>query len=557
MRWLLTLATAASLGAIAPAAATTATLPGTAPSREAILAGAKDLLLTLDAASLGATTALLSPKDLIRLDAAPDSERTLRDELRAEDGRAAGTRTTTLRGRTDVAGSRVTATSQFRVAERRGDWQFNLDGRLTVRLDFCPDASGRVPFEFELTASGDSATRNAAGSGGFSMNYDAKGAGGGNVNDAAVLAGFSKKFDGGFSIRGGANVSAGPAGGPANARNRTATASRFSLDTAGTLVAETPDRGRSRVRDGASGRASVTLGKADDANAGTRMAWLLNLMVDEMLHDVLAKAQDKWRGGACVEIAVAAPLRDRGAANRSAPGELRDVNLSVRHTFEKVELAVPIDAELIGKQSLAPRRIARAPGVLAYTAGSGRDDYGRIELKTVSRRGIGENTVLFDNSAAWHGEFKLRHEDRHGSYRVEGNVTWRPKPGSRTEFVPAGGQFVFTYRSRGCSSEVRGEFGPDDGVLDIEFDAQGRPLRYEVSGLKPVKMVMDCGGATVTADGRKATVTSPSRSFSATGAAPMQMVWLASGDAPKPVVDGRLTGEHTDSGITSQWNFRQ
>jgi hypothetical protein len=90
---------------------------------------------------------------------------------------------------------------------------------------------------------------------------------------------------------------------------------------------------------------------------------------------LLQSAQNAWRGGECVQIVVAPPLRGDGENNLTQPKERKDVEARVRHKFEGRELPLPIDATLAGKDRLdEPWRAERAPARFAYTAGAEERD---------------------------------------------------------------------------------------------------------------------------------------------------------------------------------------
>jgi hypothetical protein len=468
----------------------------------------------------------------------PSAEQTraTTDELPAEDGKPAGTRTVTVSTRVEGNGSRRTVFTEFKVSERRGDSGLNLRGKLIAGVDVCPDAEGVVPFEVDLQASGDNHFANVVGTGGFSMNMSAKGSGKGNVNDSAVLTGFRKQIDGDYTIRGGENLSGRNVGSDQAVGMRTATDGRFTVGSTATVTSETSASGAVVIGIGDTRIDSGAVGGSGSDKATVAVAAMMDSFVDDAVRTLLQSAQNAWRGGECVEVVVAPPLRSNGEKNRIQPRERKEIEARVRHKTEGRELPLPIDATLAGKDQLGPKRVERAPGRFGYTAGPDEQDWGRADLKTVSRRGIGEASVDFTNRGEWSGSFKVASTGGPMKMTMTGTVTWRPKAGSDTEFEVDSGSYTVSAARRDCTAGTSsGTLGPGDGELEIKRDLAGAVQGYRGIGMKPVTFNIVCPKAH--------------------GSPTMPAPWFATGEAFKPLAGGVMQGTLRDPDGHWQWEW--
>ena len=511
-----------------------------APSREAIVAGLKE---AMGAPGQAAASAGLAASMVTRMQPglAPSGEqsRTTTTEVPAEDGQPAGTRSMTVTTRVEGSGSRRTAFTDFKVSERRGTSGLNLRGKLTATVDVCPDAEGAVPFDIDLQASSDNNFSNVVGTGGFSVNFNAKGSGKGNVDDSAVLTGFRKQLDGGYSIRGGENLSDKSAGGTAEAKTRAAVDGTFTVISTTSVESTARPGGGLDVGIGDTRYEGVGTAGSAPEQATIKMAAMMDQVVDDAVRALLQSAQNAWRGGECVEIVVAAPLRDKGENNPTKPNESKDIEARVRHKIEGRELPLPIDATLAGNYQLAPKRAERAPGRFAYTAGAEEKDWGRVELKTVSRRGIGENSVAFNNAGEWAGSFKVTSTGGPMQMTMSGEVRWRRKDGSDTEFVVDSGTYTLNAKRRDCTGSASGKLGPGDGELQVKLGAGGEVEAYRGIGMKAISFNIVC----------------PKSSGSPTMPAP----WFATGEAFKPLAGDAMQGtlRDPDGHWQWEWNFQR
>jgi hypothetical protein len=526
-----TASTGASAGTSAPARGQPA------PSREAIVAGMKE---AMGAPGQAAASAGIAAGVVTRMQpgVAPSGEqtRTTTTDVPAEDGQPAGTRSMTVTTRVEGSGSRRSVFTDFKISERRGASGLNLRGKLTATVDVCPDAEGVVPFDIDLQASGDNNFSNVVGTGGFSVNFSAKGSGKGNVNDSAVLTGFRKQVDGSYSIRGGENLSDKSGGGTAEARARTAVDGTFTVDSTTTVGSTARSGGGLDVSVGDTRYEGVGTTGSGPEQARIKMAAMMDHLVDDAVRTLLQSAQNAWRGGECVEVVVAPPLRSNGEKNRTQPKERKEIEARVRHKIEGRELPLPIDATLAGKDQLEPKRVERAPGRFGYTAGPDEQDWGRVDLKTVSRRGIGEASVDFTNRGEWSGSFKVASTGGPMKMTMTGSVTWRPKAGSDTEFEVDSGSYTITAERRDCTAGTSsGTLGPGDGELELKRNDKGEVQGYRGIGMKPITFNIVC----------------PRSRGSPTMPAP----WFATGEAFKPLAGNAMQGTLRDPDGHWQWEW--
>jgi hypothetical protein len=508
-----------------------------APTKAAIEAGLKEAFGASGQAlvSAGVAASLVAG---MQPGVTPSGEqtRTTTDQVPAEDGKPAGTRSTTVTTRVEGSGSRRTVFTDFKISERRGDSGFNLRGKLTATVNVCPDAEGVVPFDIDLQASGDNHFGNVVGTGGFSVNFSAKGSGRATVDDSATLTGYRKEIGGDYSIRGGENLSGKSVGGTGEAKMRVATDGSFKIGSSSTVSIETRSGGTLGVGIGDSRIETASTGGSASQEGSIKLGAMMNSVVDNAIRTLLQSAQNAWRGGECVEVVVAPPLRSNGEKNRTQPRERKDIEARVRHKIEGRELPLPIDATLAGKDQLEPKRVERAPGRFGYTAGPDEQDWGRADLKTVSRRGIGEASVDFTNRGEWSGSFKVASTGGPMKMTMTGTVTWRPKAGSDTEFEVDSGSYTITAERRDCTAGTSsGKLGPGDGELEVKRNDKGEVQGYRGIGMKPITFNIVC----------------PKSRGSPTMPAP----WFATGEAFRPLAGNAMQGTLRDPEGHWQWDW--
>jgi hypothetical protein len=317
---------------------------------------------------------------------------------------------------------------------------------------------------------------------------------------------------------------------------RVATDGSFNIGSSSTVSIETRSGGTLGVGSGDSRIESASTGGSAPQEASIKLAAMMDSVVDNAIRTLLQSAQNAWRGGECVEVVVAPPLRSNGEKNRTQPRERKEIEARVRHRIEGRELPLPIDATLAGKDQLEPKRAERAPGRFGYTAGPDEQDWGRVDLKTVSRRGIGEASVDFTNRGEWSGSFKVTSTGGPMKMTMTGRVTWRPKAGSDTEFEVDSGSYTLAAERRDCTAGTSsGTLGPGDGELEIKRDQAGAVQGYRGIGMKPVTFNIVC----------------PKSRGNSTMPAP----WFATGEAFKPLAGDAMQGTLRDPDGHWQWEW--
>lgn len=538
MRWPVALVAAALIGppwAGGPTPAGAAT-PGAAPSREALAQGVKQ---SAGAEGLAVASAMASGMSLatlqsaLALEAGPEATINQSEDVAADAEGPAGQRRVTMKLRVQGSGSRLTLHADFTAQEQRGASRVNARARLTVGLDYCPDKDGKVAAEIDYQASGDTGLRSAAGSAGYSNNLGVKGQVTGTVSDQAVLTSITKQLSGTTSTRGGQNPgpSARQGAGP-----RTSTSGSYVYTSSTPLdskpVADSVDVPLTR---GAGDAGRLDASRSDDPQGTAALGELTQLWLDIAIQSIFEKAQAKWRSGACVEVVVRPPVSGSGKANPTRPGERKPFEAAVRHKTEQVELPLPLDASLDGREALEPRRVERAPGRFTFTAGPGARDYGHVALRTVSRRGIGKERVSFLNEQRLAGTFKVHNRDAQMDLRIEGDVSWQPKPGAPDIFVPSGTVRVSGTRQM-CTVRGEAELSEQNGELQVKRDANGRPVEYRGRGLKMMPMRFTCPKAAISQ--------------------PMPAAWFNTTQAFRPVgSDGVIEGGVVEGDTRWTWRF--
>jgi hypothetical protein len=539
MRWGLALGAAATLGAAAligtqwaghPSATTTSAdaaspAPGGPPAPSAV----KDAQGRAYAGGFWAGMMAGAAAGVPGLD--PVGEKLLESsqDLPAGSEGPAGTRSSKTRISVTGSGTRVTVLSDEEITELRGSARRSARARLSMSLDYCPDADGKVLAQIDYQASGDSAATEAGGSAGFSDNLSAKGTATGHVDDQALLVRIEQALHVEHSTRGGQN----PAVGQGQA-SRKAIGGAYGYG-ADYPVSNTPGDKPERpwVREAPGGTRRFDLRRSDDEKATlATLGWLAGPAV--AIDRTFEQAQGKWRSGACLELLVRAPLQAGGKTNPTQPKERKNFEVAVRHKSPQAELPLPLQASLDGRDSLQPQRVDQAPGRFDYVAGSEPKDYGRITLKSVSRRGIAQELVVFDNQQHLGGPFSARSS---GVMQlvVEGQVHWQAKPGAPDEYTPIG-ELRVSGKRRDCTVSGSGDLVEGDGELHVQRDAEGKPAAYRGYGIKTMPLRFVCPKVTRTQD--------------------MPVAWFGTTESFRPVgADGTLQGELDEGEVRWTWRF--
>lgn len=543
MQWGLALGAAATLGAAAvigtqwagsPTASAPAA-PGAAPSREALAQGIKQAAGAEGLVIAGAMTSgmgLSLIQSMLALETAPEATLDDSEDVPADAEGPAGQRRVTMKMRVDGSGSRLTLHADFEAQEQRGASRVNARARLTVGLDYCPDKDGQVVAEIDYQASGDTGISNAAGTAGYSVNVGVKGQATGSVSDQAVLTGISQRLSGTTSTRGGQNPN--PSSGQGSG-TRKASGGSYVVSSSTPLESQpVADSANVSLTQGAGATHRLELGGTDDPQGTAALAGFTQLWLELAIQSIFEKAQAKWRSGACLEIVVRPPVQAGGKINPTQPKERKNFEVAVRHKTEQAELPLPIDATFDGQGTLDPRHVDKAPGRFDYTAGADPKDHGNVALKSVSRRGIAQERVAFDNQQHLGGPFSARTSGAMQAL-AEGRVSWQAKPGAPDEFVPDGWVSVSGTR-RKCTVRGEGEITAADGELEIRRDAEGKPVEYRGHGIKMMPLHFTCPGVSATQT--------------------MPVAWFGTAEAFRPVgADGVLEGSLDQGGVRWSWRF--
>ena len=538
MRWGLALGAAATLGAAAVIVTQWSGQQGTAapsapPSREAVAAGLKQALGAEGQAIASTITSGQGVglfQSVLGLDPAGEQSIESTDSVAADAHGPAGERRTRTTMRSEGSGSRVTLHADFEVREVRGESRINTRARLTVSLDYCPDKDGQVVADVVYQGSGDNALANAAVTAGYSVNLSAKGQAKASVNDQALMSRIDQELRYEHSTRGGQSPTSTASQATAT---RKATSGSYTIGTSTAVesTVRTTDNTvqvTNRTRD-----FRFDAGPGDDPQANMYLAALTYSWLDTALTSIFEQAQAKWRGGACLELLVRAPVQAGGKSNATQPKERKNFEVAVRHKIEQAELPLPIDATFDGRDTLEPKRLDKAPGRFDYVAGPEPKDYGNVALKSVSRRGIAEERVAFSNDQRFGGNFSARTGGPMQAL-AEGRVTWQAKAGAPDTYVPVGSVRVSGTR-RQCKVEGEADLTEADGELHVKRDAEGRPTEYRGHGIKMMQLQFTCPRVS-------STQTVP-------------VAWFGTAEAYRPVGgDGSMEG-HLDQGIVG-WTWR-
>jgi hypothetical protein len=378
-----------------------------------------------------------------------------------------------------TVGSRIAATVDLQVQTETFDiatgaslgmGTFRTTG--TVELDFCPDDGGSVRGQSSLVVE----ARGSAGA--YRSTAD------GEITATVGNDAFLQSAVGSF----GASDSLTAPDGTTTSTTVEASGS-YAFGPRGSLdgMTVTSDTGQYTDTAGASQSTIERIGKRASSAGGI------------VLGLIAAKAQDKWRGGACLEIRSSEPGRDVRS------NELVQFKASLHHKFEGRELDKPIFTTFAGTRSVDPVDIeVPAPVDLSFKAGPRENDRGTVHLKSTSNRGIAELDVSFRVKGGWKidqantfGHIQgLKCGDPPGQWIVDGTydqqgmhgvqrwtITIVPNPGSTTS--PYANTYTGTYtytddsqgRPGGAPVTVFQE-GRANGTVTLTFDTAGQALMH-------------------------------------------------------------------------------
>ena len=246
----------------------------------------------------------------------------------------------------------------------------SFQSRGSIKLDFCPDANGKVRGHVTMTMSGGTS---GAGSASIDVEADIEG----TVGDDAYLN--QVDISGASSQQTTASGSASPRTVQTQMRY-TSAVSRTGGLTLNPSSATGQGTGPADLTD-----AEVNAGYQQIVSAAAAAVWTMG-----------DAAQAKWRGGACVEVRATEQSRD------VMKNETVQFESKVWHKIENVELNKNIVNTFAGKTSIDPVDIpVPAPVTNSFKAGPNSNDIGTITMTSTSNRGIGEQTLTFRVKGGW------------------------------------------------------------------------------------------------------------------------------------------------------------
>lgn len=253
-----------------------------------------------------------------------------------------------------------------------------------VEMEVCPDSSGEVAGTLDLSLVSSAQVSGGSATGETTITASATG----SVNDEAALANVDIDFDAT------SRQTSAPTGGQAQgAYGEVAGTMSYVPGSGGAPDQFTADSGRVVHQ---SSRAS------DDAvqslyEFALRASWWI-------MDDTVAEAEQLWQRGYCVDVRVTEP--DGGTKSGVEPDSTHSIVAEAIHRREGGTIDAPIEARMLsGDTSVEPSgERLESPATFTYHAPPERDKTGKVQLRTVSRRGIGEAEASFDT----HGGYRLR-----------------------------------------------------------------------------------------------------------------------------------------------------
>jgi hypothetical protein len=138
--------------------------------------------------------------------------------------------------------------------------------------------------------------------------------------------------------------------------------------------------------------------------------------------------------------------------------------------------------------------------------------------------------------AAYSGTATVTSTARRTAIKAVAQVSWQPKAGSRTTFVPSG-TLAVSGTSGDCSGTETVTLGPEDGELEVKLGADGKPAQYRGVGMKTMSIKVVCPKAR--------------------GAGVMPVAWFSTTEEFRAINAGRLEGKWSDpeGSWTWEWKF--
>jgi len=267
----------------------------------------------------------------------------------------------------------------FEVNDRR-----TMDGGITV----CPDGEGQVLASLDATTTftGTTATENTTLDARTSSVFT------GHVDDAAVLGSVTQTVQDKESVES-SNVK--------GQHDMTFTMT-YAADASGKFSSQ-PDAST------AQGNLNVSdVSNASLAAYATKAAGWAIALDSTTIEPAYQNAQQLWRNGRCVmvtapdygaqtPIEVADQLKKQHDEEVDVSSETK-FSVDLKHRFSGVVKA-PVTAALSGDKKLDPTRVETTPSKLTYTAPGEEDNGATIQLRSVSKRGIGTLVIGFNTAA--------------------------------------------------------------------------------------------------------------------------------------------------------------
>ena len=307
-------------------------------------------------------------------------------------------RTTTSLNETDLlsaSGSRVQLTMHWTyrmttVDKTSGATLADLTDDRTIvgTIDVCPNAQGMAAASLDshlqssaTLADGSTANRGTTSSNSFS----------GHVDDQAVL----RRVTQGVNDKSSWQTSAG---------------GRGSFDLTGSNINWSAGQTALGGFDASSVQGSVSSsGNASTTDVNNSAGWLL-VMDMQALERAFYEAQRLWRNGRCVvvtapdykaETPVSTGDQQKMQHDETVgKGSVTKFGVNLRHRFGG-GLNQPVTATLIsGAKKLDPGQLRAVPAQLSYTAPDESDKQAAVQLKSVSKRGIGTLVLGFNTRTA-------------------------------------------------------------------------------------------------------------------------------------------------------------
>jgi hypothetical protein len=169
---------------------------------------------------------------------------------------------------------------------------------------------------------------------------------------------------------------------------------------------------------------------------------------------ILRAAEGAWRGGLCVKIEVSA-----GQSGVVKPKEKLPISATARARSGGGEIKGNMTARVTGGQKkVSPASASGAPAKFTYTAPDRRPESGSVELRSVSKRGIGTEHLEYTTA---------------GDLKVEGDIGVPPAHISTVKCDGPAGAWTVAYTQPAANSVGKITFTLDESTLSGTWSASG------------------------------------------------------------------------------------